>query len=95
MPTAQNYQRVMAALACGGPEQWEAIAAELPGFPDGVDDFIHRRWIVNALGAGSAAAVHWMVQKGIDLDPAASRRRSSEPQGHQRLDAGPHGCRPG
>lgn len=68
MPTAQNYQRVMAALASGGPEQWEAIAAELPGFPDGVDDFIHRRWIVNALGAGSAASVHWMVQKGIDLD---------------------------
>ena len=68
MPTSQTYQRVMTALASGEPAQWEAIAAELPGFPDGVDDFIHRRWIVNALGSGSAASVEWMLKKGVDLD---------------------------
>jgi ankyrin repeat protein len=68
MPSSQTYERVMSALQSGGREQWEAIAAELPGFPDGVDDFIHRRWIVNALGSGSAASVQWMLTKGIDLD---------------------------
>lgn len=67
MPT-QTYQRVMAALASEGPEQWDAIAADLPGFPDGLDDVVHRRWIVNALGTGSAASVRWMVNKGVDLD---------------------------
>jgi ankyrin repeat protein len=65
---SQTYERVMAALAAGTPDEWEALAAELPGFPEGVDDLVRRRWIINALGSGSAASVEWMLRKGVTLD---------------------------
>jgi ankyrin repeat protein len=68
MPPAQTYQEVMAALASGGPEQWEAIASGRPDFPDGFDEIVHRRWIVNAIGTGSLASVRWMLTRGVGLD---------------------------
>jgi ankyrin repeat protein len=63
-----TYRRVMAELEAGTAERWEALATELPGFPDGVDDLLGRKWIMNALGSGSAASVQWMLRKGVALD---------------------------
>ena len=65
---SKTYERVMATLASGTADDWDALAAELPGFPRGVDDFIGRRWIINALGSGCRASVEWMLRKGVALD---------------------------
>ncbi|HVQ28046.1 MAG TPA: ankyrin repeat domain-containing protein [Vicinamibacteria bacterium] len=62
-----QYRRVVEVLESGAVDQLEALAHELPGFPDGEDPFLGRRWITNALGEGSKRAVEWMLQKGVDL----------------------------
>ena len=51
----------------GGLEELEQLAAEMAGFPDGVDPYLGRRWIVNAIGSGSALAVRWMLGRQVSL----------------------------
>ncbi len=59
---------MMTSLTSGGPDQWDALAEEVAGFPDGVDDFVHSRWIVNAVGTASKRSIQWMLEKGVELD---------------------------
>lgn len=65
--THASYDRVMQVLAEGTAEDLEALAREDPGFPEGVDAFIGRRWIINAIDCGSKCAVAWMLGKGVEL----------------------------
>lgn len=65
---SQLYQRILDALATGTRHEWERLSAEVSGFPHGVDDLVHRRWIVNALGSGSIDSVRWMLEKHVDLN---------------------------
>jgi ankyrin repeat protein len=65
---SHHYLRVMAILASGTPEQWEELSRQIATFPHGIDDLVHRRWIVNALGTGSKRCVEWMLARKVDLD---------------------------
>jgi ankyrin repeat protein len=62
-----EYDRAIDILANGTEEELEAFACENLAFPDGVDGFIHRRWITNAIDCGSKRAVEWMLRRGVDL----------------------------
>jgi ankyrin repeat protein len=39
----------------------------IDGFPNGVDGFVGRRWIINAIDCGSKTAVLWMLSRKVDL----------------------------
>ena len=64
---ANEYLRLMGVLESGSLDELEQLAAEIPGFPGGVDPYIGTRWIINAIDGGSARTVRWMLGKGIDL----------------------------
>ena len=63
-----EYLRAMTIIETGSLEDLERLAAEMPGFPDGVDPYIGRRWIINAIDTGSLVAIRWMLAKGVDLN---------------------------
>jgi len=65
---SQTYTRVMALLASGSSADWERLSFEIPGFPEGVDDLVSRRWIINAVGTGSRQSIEWMISKNVRLD---------------------------
>jgi hypothetical protein len=62
-----QYGRIMGILAHGSRDDFEALSREVKSFPHGVDDFIHRHWITNAIHCGSNASVEWMLEKRVDL----------------------------
>lgn len=64
----EEYLRGIKVLETGSLADLEQLAAEIPGFPEGVDPFIGRRWIINAIDTGSTMAVRWMLGKGINLN---------------------------
>jgi ankyrin repeat protein len=63
-----QYKRMIDILATGSPDQWNQLVSEVPDFPHGVDDFVNRRWIINAVGSGSKEAVSWMLGKNVELN---------------------------
>jgi ankyrin repeat protein len=65
---SHQYKRVMGILASGTPDQWSQLAFEIPSFPQGSDDFVNRRWIINAVGSGCSEAVKWMLGEHLDLN---------------------------
>lgn len=66
----------MQLLASGTLEQLETASATEHTFPDGVDDVVGRRWIINALDSGSSSAIYWILEKGISLDFIDAEGRS-------------------
>ena len=62
-----EYGRMMHIVESGTLEELEQLAEEVPGFPDCVDPFIERRWIINAIFSGSTMAIRWMLGKGVNL----------------------------
>ena len=64
----REYRNAIELLEAGTSEQLEQLARDLDGFPDGVDTFIGRRWITNALDCGSSLSVGWMLQRGVSLN---------------------------
>jgi ankyrin repeat protein len=62
-----DYGRLMDLLKSGTRKDFEELAASVPGFPHGLDDFLGRRWIVNAIDCGSKAAIEWMVEEEVEL----------------------------
>jgi len=70
MPTNEiyaEYNRIMGVLANGSRDDLDALSREVSSFPDGVDDFIGRRWIINAIDCGSKLAVMWILGEGVEL----------------------------
>lgn len=65
---SHEFKRQFETLACGDIARLEQLARDLPGFPHGADDFMHRRWITNAIDSGSARSVEWMLEMGVDLN---------------------------
>lgn len=63
----EEYLRAIKVLETGSLAELEQLAAEIPGFPEGVDPYIGRRWIINAIGCGSTMAVRWILGRGVDL----------------------------
>lgn len=62
-----DYDYAFAVLASGDEAQLAELEKFLDGFPNGVDDFINRRWIINAIDCGSLASIEWMLSRNIDL----------------------------
>jgi ankyrin repeat protein len=70
MPTSEifaEYDRIMGVLANGSRDDLDALSRNVDSFPHGVDDFIHRHWIINAVDCGSKLAIEWMLDKRVDL----------------------------
>ncbi len=64
----RQYERAMSALQSGSPDALEHLQQEFDGFPDGVDAYIGRRWIINAIDSGSLASIRWILNRGVDLN---------------------------
>jgi ankyrin repeat protein len=62
-----DYDHALRVLASGDEAQWEELELLLEGFPHGEDDFLGRRWIINAVDCGSVASVRWLLARGVDL----------------------------
>jgi ankyrin repeat protein len=65
--TLEEYKAVLQVLKLGSVEQLEALASQLADFPEGVDSFLNRRWIINAIHAGSMGTIEWMLSQGVNL----------------------------
>jgi ankyrin repeat protein len=65
--TAVNYQEAMTVLANGGNGDLERLGSQISGFPDGVDPWIGRYWIINAIDSGSLLSVKWMLDRKVNL----------------------------
>ncbi|MEQ1517201.1 MAG: ankyrin repeat domain-containing protein [Usitatibacteraceae bacterium] len=65
---SHEFSHLFELLKSGSIEQLDEVARHTPGFPEGVDSFIGRRWIVNAIDSGSTATIKWMLRKGVDLN---------------------------
>ena len=61
------YDSIIEALESGDPDRLDQLSRDVDGFPGGVDSFIRRRWITNAIDLGSTSAVSWMLARGVDL----------------------------
>ena len=62
-----DYDYALGILRSGQEAQLAELEQLLDGFPYGIDDFIGRRWIINAIDCGSRASVNWMLSRGVDL----------------------------
>lgn len=62
-----DYDYVLDTLRSGQEAQFVELEQLLDGFPNGIDDFIGRRWIINAIDCGSRASIEWMLSRGVDL----------------------------
>ena len=90
----RDYVYVLETLKTGTREQFEELEQLIHGFPDGVDPFIGRRWIINAIDVGSTSAIEWMLSRGVDLafrdeegyTPLHAAIESRAPDREQRLE---------
>jgi hypothetical protein len=64
---SDTHDALRQLLISGTADELEAAAARVAGFPHGLDDFLERRWIINAIDGGSKVAVEWMLMKNVDL----------------------------
>jgi ankyrin repeat protein len=62
-----QYDRAMSALQLGSAASLEQLE-QFEGFPHGVDPYIGRRWIINAIDIGSLASIRWILERGVDLN---------------------------
>lgn len=62
-----DYTLALDVLKSGDVVKLEELSALIDGFPDGVDSWLGRRWILHAIDAGDTASIEWMLSKGVDL----------------------------
>lgn len=67
MGTSNRYEKLMQLLMSGAREELEVESQFDAGFPEGVDNVVGRRWIINAVDSGSTVAIEWMLSKGVNL----------------------------
>jgi ankyrin repeat protein len=67
MPDRDDYDYALDVLAHGDDSQLEELAQLVPEFPAGVDDFLGRRWIINAIDCGSLRSIEWILSRKVDL----------------------------
>lgn len=68
MPNQRSdYDYVLGILAAGNQTEFAELEKLVDGFPNGVDDFIGRRWITNAIDCGSLASIKWLLSRGVEL----------------------------
>lgn len=62
-----EYNYLAGLLKSGEIAKLEEAAEIIDDFPDGCDDFIGNRWIINAIDQGCLQTIKWMLGKGVDL----------------------------
>lgn len=65
--SSDDYTLAQEVLRSGDRARLEELAALLDAFPEGVDSFIGRRWILNAIDLAPQSTIEWMLEKGVDL----------------------------
>jgi ankyrin repeat protein len=63
----RDFEYAWEALRSGDVVQLEELAELEESFPHGIDGFVGRRWITNAIDSESLESVRWMLSKGVDL----------------------------
>lgn len=61
------FDYITGVLRDGSEIDFEQLCSSVDGFPGGVDGWLERHWITNAIHTGSLRAVKWMIHKGVDL----------------------------
>lgn len=57
----RQYERAMSVLQSeSAPDSLRQLEQEFDGFPEGVDPYIGRRWIISAIDVGSLAIEEWI-----------------------------------
>lgn len=62
-----DYDYAMEILKSGNEADFEELEQLMEGFPQGVDSFIARHWITNAVDYGSKASIAWMLARKVDI----------------------------
>ena len=62
-----DYESVMAVMKSGDPDRLEDMSKRVDSFPAGIDPFLGRRWILNAIVDSPLSTIEWMLERGIDL----------------------------
>jgi ankyrin repeat protein len=65
---ACEFQEVSDILGRGDPAELEALRRLIDGFPHGVDPFLGRPWITDAVAADPLPTVVWMIEAGVELN---------------------------
>ncbi len=62
-----EYEYLISLLKSGDIERLEEASLVIEDFPDGMDSFLHRHWISNAIDCGCLTTIQWILQKGVNL----------------------------
>jgi len=65
---SKDYDSILKILEGGTIEQFQELAGLVAAFPDGIDDCLQRRWIINAIDCGSMLSIAWMLSRKVDLE---------------------------
>lgn len=66
-PESKEVVEILEILGTGGPSDFEFVKSLIEHFPDGLDAWLGRHWITNAIDCGSTEAVKWVLQQKINL----------------------------
>jgi hypothetical protein len=72
-----EYYSVFEAMAEGNLDFLNEYAKANPEFPDGVNKFIGRHWLTNAIDSGSVKSVEWVLSKGVEVNYFDDEGRSA------------------
>jgi len=64
----EDYDHVTLALEKGDIAFLEERAVQDPDFPQGVDGFLGRHWLTNAIGSGNLESVEWFLNQDVDVN---------------------------
>jgi ankyrin repeat protein len=62
-----NYETSIRLLAEGSIEELGEAKQHLQAFPHGLDKYVGRRWITNAIDCGSKLSIRWMLSEHVAL----------------------------
>ncbi|NOX74211.1 MAG: ankyrin repeat domain-containing protein [Alphaproteobacteria bacterium] len=64
----EDCDHVALALKKGDIAFLEERAVQDPDFPQGVDGFLGRHWLTNAIGSGNLESVEWFLNQDVDVN---------------------------
>ena len=64
----KEYLYLIDLLAQGNIELLEEAEKVIESFPTGIDNYLQRHWITNAIDCGSLASVKWVLSRSVDLN---------------------------
>ena len=62
-----DYEYCLTVIRSGDAGELAELAELVVSFPEGVDSFIGRRGLINAIDYGTVSSVDWMLARGVNL----------------------------